>query len=240
MRIKAWKDLVNVFLKHYKFNLETALDKTILMAMEKKNQESVRAYVQRWRDKATHVQPPQINTEMVMLFATTFQSPYYEHLIGSSAQYFHEVVRIAKRIEQVIKMGKIEGSTMNSRTIRTNESEDDFQLGNLGYVSGLAITSTTQMSLSKINIPLPLEFVYQYLLDSEILTLTLSKPMQPPFSRWYDLNQRCDYHNRVLGHSFENYKNFMYQVRKLVSKGQIEFVKSGGTYHIVTSIFNNN
>jgi hypothetical protein len=46
-------------------------------------------------------------------------------------------------------------------------------------------------------------------------------------------------HNEVLGHSIENCKNFMYQVRKLVSKGQIEFVKSGGTYHIVTSIFNN-
>jgi hypothetical protein len=31
----------------------------------------------------------------------------------------------------------------------------------------------------------------------------------------------------------------MYQVQKLVSKGQIEFVKSGGTYHIVTSILSN-
>jgi len=44
---------------------------------------------------------------MVMLFATIFQSPCYEHLIGSSTQYFHEVVRIAERIEQAIKMGKI-------------------------------------------------------------------------------------------------------------------------------------
>jgi hypothetical protein len=40
-----------------------------------------------------------MDTEMVMLFANTFQSPYYEHLIGSSAQHFHEVVRIAERIE---------------------------------------------------------------------------------------------------------------------------------------------
>jgi hypothetical protein len=101
-----------------------------------------------------------MNTEMVMLLATTFQSPYYEHLIGSSTQHFNEVMRIAKIIEQAIKMGKIESSTMDSRTMRTNQSEDDFQLGNLSCVSGLVIASTTQMPLSEINIPLPLEVVY--------------------------------------------------------------------------------
>jgi hypothetical protein len=58
IRIKTWKDLVDAFLKHYKFNLETAPDRTILMAIEKKNQETVRAYAQRLRDKAAHVQPP--------------------------------------------------------------------------------------------------------------------------------------------------------------------------------------
>jgi hypothetical protein len=57
-----------------------------------------------------------------MLFANTFQSPYYEHLIGSSAQYFHEVVRIAERIEQAIKRGKIEGSAMNSRIMMRDDS----------------------------------------------------------------------------------------------------------------------
>jgi len=122
IKIKTWKDLVHAFLKQYKFNLEIAPDRTILMAMEKENQESVRAYAQRWQDKATYVQPPLIDTEMVMLFANTFQSPYYEHLIGSSAQHFHEVVRIAERIEQAMKRGKIEGSTMDSRTMMRDYS----------------------------------------------------------------------------------------------------------------------
>jgi len=43
---------------------------------------------------------------MVILFANTFQSLYYEHLMGSSAQYFYKVIRIAKRIAQAIKMKK--------------------------------------------------------------------------------------------------------------------------------------
>jgi hypothetical protein len=61
---------------------------------------------------------------MVLLFINTFQFPYYEHLMGNSAQHFHEVVRNAKRIEQAIKIGKIEGPTMDFRTIIRDESED--------------------------------------------------------------------------------------------------------------------
>jgi hypothetical protein len=107
MRIKKWADLADAFLKQYRFNLEIAPDRTSLMTMEKGNQESVRAYAQRWRDQAIHVQPPLIETEMVTLFANTFKAPYYEHLMGSSAQHFYDAVRIAERIEQGIRSGRI-------------------------------------------------------------------------------------------------------------------------------------
>ncbi|KAJ6925557.1 hypothetical protein NC651_010063 [Populus alba x Populus x berolinensis] len=106
-KIKKWKDLVEAFLKQYKFNLEIAPDRTSLISMEKRSQESVRAYAQRWRDEAMHVQPPLIETEMVTLFANTFKAPYYKHLMGSSAQHFYDVVRITERIEQGIKAGCI-------------------------------------------------------------------------------------------------------------------------------------
>jgi len=71
IRIKSWRDLVEAFLKQYKFNMEIAPDRTSLMSMEKRSQESVRAYAQRWRDEAMHVQPPLIETEMATLFANT-------------------------------------------------------------------------------------------------------------------------------------------------------------------------
>ena len=137
------ENLVDAFLKQYKFNLEITPDRTILMAMEKENQESVRAYAQRWRDKATYVQPSLIDTEMVILFANTIESLYYKHLIGSLAQHFHEVVRIAERIEQAIKKGKIEGSTMNSRTMMRDDSEIGWTRGKLSVwkVMSLAILS---------------------------------------------------------------------------------------------------
>ncbi|KAJ7010290.1 hypothetical protein NC653_000894 [Populus alba x Populus x berolinensis] len=107
IRIKKWTDLADAFLKQYKFNLEIAPDRTSLTTMEKGTQESVRVYAQRWRDQAINVQPPLIETEMVTLFANTFRAPYYEHLMGSSAQHFYDVVRIVERIEQGIRSGRI-------------------------------------------------------------------------------------------------------------------------------------
>jgi len=44
---------------------------------------------------------------MVTLFVNIFKSPCYEHLMGSSAQYFYDVVVITERIEQKIKVGRI-------------------------------------------------------------------------------------------------------------------------------------
>jgi hypothetical protein len=73
--VKKWKDLVEAFLKQYKFNLEITPDRMSLMLMEKRSHESIRAYAQRWRDKATHVQPSLIETKMVTLFANTFKAP---------------------------------------------------------------------------------------------------------------------------------------------------------------------
>jgi hypothetical protein len=46
-KIKKWKELVESFLKQYKFNLEISFHKTSLMTLEKGNQESVRVYMQR-------------------------------------------------------------------------------------------------------------------------------------------------------------------------------------------------
>jgi len=91
--------MADAFLKQYKFNLEIAPDRFSLITMEKGTQESVRAYAQRWRDQAINVQPPLIEMEMVTLFANTFRAPYYEHLMGSSAQHFYNAVRIVERIE---------------------------------------------------------------------------------------------------------------------------------------------
>ena len=60
-------------------------------------------------------------------FPTTLNQPQQHWKIDMMLWEF------AERIEQPIKMGKIEGSTMDSRTVKRVESEDDSQLRNLSY-----------------------------------------------------------------------------------------------------------
>jgi hypothetical protein len=79
-------------------------------------------------------------------------------------------VRIAKRVEQAIMMGKIEGSVIDSRTMIRDEYKDHSEGGKL-YLCGLA-TSHFSINYSnvfaKIDIPPPLKFVYQHLLCPDL------------------------------------------------------------------------
>jgi hypothetical protein len=107
IKIKGWKDLVDAFIKQYKFNMDVAPDRSSLQAMEKGNKESVREYAQRWREVAAQVNPPLLEREMTGLFSNTFKAPYFEYLVGSAAQNFSDLVFIAERIEHAIRGGRI-------------------------------------------------------------------------------------------------------------------------------------
>jgi len=106
-KIKGWKDLVEAFIRQYKFNMDIAPDRSSLQAMEKGNKESVREYAQRWRESAAQVNPPLSEREMTGLFSNTFKAPYFEYLVGSAAQNFSDLVVIAERIEQAVRTGRI-------------------------------------------------------------------------------------------------------------------------------------
>ena len=71
----------------------------------------MREYAQRWRELAAQVHPPLLDKEMVSLFANTLKAPYYEHMMGSSAQQFTDAVIVCERIEQGVKSGRISTPT---------------------------------------------------------------------------------------------------------------------------------
>jgi len=102
---------VEAFVKQYKYNMDIALDRTSLSNLGKKDKESIREYAQRWRESVAQVHPLLLDKEMVTLFADTLKAPYYEHVMGSSAQQFTDVVVVCERIEQGIKSGRISAPT---------------------------------------------------------------------------------------------------------------------------------
>lgn len=136
--------------------------------------------------------------------------------MGSSAHQFYDIMRITKRIEQIIKMRKTKGPIMGFRTMirdfitmSRDELEDGSQVENLSYVvqPNLVVASFAQVPLSKIDILLPLEFVSQHQSNSKFVALTPSNLIQPLFPRWYNPNERCEYHVGVLSYSIEIVRN---------------------------------
>jgi len=43
-KVKKWKDLVHVFIRQYKFNMDVAFDRSSFQAIEKDNKNSIREY----------------------------------------------------------------------------------------------------------------------------------------------------------------------------------------------------
>jgi len=123
-KIQKWKDLVDAFVKQYKYNMDIAPDRTSLSNLEKRDKKSIREYAQRWRDLAAQVHPSLLDKEMVTLFANTLKDPYYEHVMGSLAQQFTDAVAVAERIEQGVKSGRI-STTVEKRGFEGKKKEVD-------------------------------------------------------------------------------------------------------------------
>jgi hypothetical protein len=76
---------VDAFVKQYKYNMNITPDRTSLSNLKKKDKESIREYAQRWQESAAQVHLLLLDKEMVTLFFDTLKVPYYEHVMGSSA-----------------------------------------------------------------------------------------------------------------------------------------------------------
>ena len=114
--------------------------------MEIGDREFIRDYTQRWFGVVTQMGLTLLEREMVNLFKT----PYFEFLIRSATSHFTDLVVVAERIEQAIEIG-----TVNFKVMMESEMGNGSQIGNLVRLD-LTISLATQMSLPKIDIPLPL------------------------------------------------------------------------------------
>jgi hypothetical protein len=249
-KIQKWKDLVDAFVKQYKYNMDITPDRTSLSNLEKRDKESIREYAQRWRDLAAQVHPPLLDKEMVTLFANTLKDPYYEHVIGSSAQQFTDAVAVAERIEQGVKSGRIYVS-VEKRGFEGKKKEVDYvESGYRGRKNPFQNYHTPSPSpqISNINLsptfltrkpepqtkhqrvqeqlpplPLPLNEMYQKLLSSGHIAPEPLTPLQPPYPNWYKPDLTCEYHAGAVGHNIHTCSAFKKRLMHLIKAGWVTF-----------------
>jgi len=105
--IKTFKDLCEAFVQRYNYNLHLAPDRKELQAMTQNDNESFKAYAQRWRDVAAQVRPPLEEKELTEIFLETLDQFYYEHMLASASGNFAKMMTLGMRIEEWVRKGRL-------------------------------------------------------------------------------------------------------------------------------------
>jgi hypothetical protein len=175
---------------------------------------------------------------MVTLFANTFKAPYYEHVMGSSAQQFTDAVVVCERIEQGVKSGRISapiekrgferkevnhvgddyrGRKTSSQNYHTPSQVADIKKPepqNFQAKSQIGNYQRVQEQLPPL--PLPLNEMYQKLLSIGQVAPEPLTPVQTPYPSWYKPELTCEYHAGVVGHNIHTCNAFKRKLLQLI------------------------
>lgn len=99
-----------------------APNRTQLQSLVQKSDESFKEYAQHWRDLAVKVQPPLLEKELVAMFIDTLQGPYLDRMIGSATSGFSGLVVVGERIENFLKISKIQDTTTTANGAKKSNS----------------------------------------------------------------------------------------------------------------------
>ena len=268
-RIRSWEDFVATFLRQYKYNTDIEPDRIQLQNMAKSETETFKEYAQWWREVATQVEPPLSDKEMLEMFISIVEHPFYKHMICNVSSNFADIVIIEERIEAGIKSGKIaqdpstvvninefgshSGANKEGKT-HQNSTTQFSSVANLSPIFYLPpyqprifphpkqnwkpkskptqkldqVSSQKALNLDKRFVkftPIPMTYtkLLPNLLHNTLVTVCPIKPVQPPSSKHYDADARCDYHGRDVGHSTEQCMTLKYKVQSLIESGLLCF-----------------
>jgi len=84
IKVKKWKDLVDAFIRQYKFNMDVGPDRSFLQSMKKK-QGVDKKKILKGGVRQLHGLILLCWKKMINLFSNTFKAPNFEYLAGSSA-----------------------------------------------------------------------------------------------------------------------------------------------------------
>nr|XP_033516253.1 uncharacterized protein LOC117280636 [Nicotiana tomentosiformis] len=88
---RAWQDMSENFINHFRFNTEITSDRFTL---------------------ATRAKPPLDDSELTKYFIRDQEGIYFEKIMGMMGQKFHELVKIGDFLEEGIKSGKVQSMSV--------------------------------------------------------------------------------------------------------------------------------
>jgi len=135
--------------------------------MKKADLETFREYAQRWREKASQVQPLMSEKEIVRVFVKTLDGAYFEKLLGCVTNRFSDVVIAREQVEDAIKEGKLSGPSSHqgkSKKLSFQKKEGDVHVINPRNYKNNSHQPTYQSTISPISVFWP--YLYPYCLPN--------------------------------------------------------------------------
>ncbi|KAL3722177.1 hypothetical protein ACJRO7_034530 [Eucalyptus globulus] len=237
----SWDDLTNEFLQQYRFNTELAPIREELTRVEKKRNESFKAFAQRWRTMASQVKPALNEREMKQLFLKTLPSEYFQGLVFSGCQTFSQLVEVGEGVEWAMVEGKISTGGMKKFPLRKDkEAAIEVALVQEPHFSRPATTPAHKptMVLGSSSqaydngkrpfrkgfspLPRPLSKLLPMLLEKRMVAKEVPRDNPPRFAG-FDITKTCEYHMGERGHDVDNCHMLRYKVEQLLDKKILTF-----------------
>ncbi|XP_050908405.1 uncharacterized protein LOC127122034 [Lathyrus oleraceus] len=223
--------MAEAFLKHYQYNTDMAPNRMQLQNLTQRSEESFKEYAQRWRELAARVQPPLLERELVDMFMGNLQGPYLDRMVGNTSSGFSDLVLAGERIENMIKMGKIQNSASTSSA--SKKTFVPYGKKREGETNAASIIRTRNPTYPQVAAIAPVQPSQQQPLAIPVQTqqqqrgsLVQLRELGPPpavLPPGYDANARCEFHSGAPGHSIENCKALKYKVQDLIDSKAITF-----------------
>jgi hypothetical protein len=248
--IKIFSDLCEAFVQRYNYNLHLAPNRKELQAMTQNDNESFKAYAQRWRDFAEQVRPRLEEKELTEIFLETLDPFYFEHMLASASGDFVDMMTAGMRIEDWVRKGHlikevvpINGSEEEDQEMRVAESQPQQQYLAYHHVAAvMPVTNALQNSgyqpqfqqnqqqprqrTSRKQIdPIPMTYaeLLPKLLERNLVYTKAPLPMPAKLSARYRPDLFCAFHQGAPGHDIEHCCALQKIVQKLIQKNLIPF-----------------
>ncbi|XP_050919190.1 uncharacterized protein LOC127136700 [Lathyrus oleraceus] len=216
--------MAEAFLKHYQYNTDMAPNRTQLQNLTQRSEESFKEYAQRWRELASRVEPPLLERELVDMFMGNLQGPYLDRMVRSTSSGFSDLVLAGERIENMIKMGKIQNSASTSSA--SKKPFVPYGKKREGETNVASIIRTRNPTYPQVAAIAPVHPSQQQPFAIPVQTQQQQRELGPPpavLPPGYDANARCEFHSGAPGHLIENCKALKYKVQDLIDSKAITF-----------------
>ncbi|KAL3748339.1 hypothetical protein ACJRO7_009558 [Eucalyptus globulus] len=210
--LTSWKDLTNEFLQQYRFNTELAPTREELTRIEKKRNESFKAFAQRWRTMASQVKPVLNEREMKQLFLKTLPPEYFQGLVFSGCQTFSQLVEVGEGVEWAMVEGKIStGGMKKFLTRKDKEAAVEVALvqeppfprpSSTPTHKPIVVQGSSSRAYDNVKrpfrkdfspLPCPLSKLLPMLLEKRLVAKEVPRDNPPRFAG-FDMNKTCEYH----------------------------------------------